>query len=53
LDLRKNDIHAIAGVAKLYLRQLPDPVIPVASHQSIIELFGKQYRSKKKKSIVN
>ncbi|KAI8882689.1 RhoGAP-domain-containing protein [Backusella circina FSU 941] len=46
LDLSKNDIHAIAGVAKLYLRQLPDPVIPVASHQHIIKLFDDAQNNK-------
>lgn len=43
LDLRNNDIHAIAGVVKKYLRQLPDPPIPLSCHDKFIRFFGKRY----------
>lgn len=41
LDLKDKDIHAITGVVKKYLRQLPDPPIPVSSHERFIQFFGK------------
>jgi len=40
LDLKDNDIHAITGVVKKYLRHLPDPAIPIATHDNFIQLYG-------------
>ncbi|KAI7900972.1 Rho GTPase activation protein [Cokeromyces recurvatus] len=39
LDLKNNDIHAITGVVKRYLRQLPEPVIPTSFHDNFIQLY--------------
>ncbi|CEP08294.1 hypothetical protein [Parasitella parasitica] len=39
LDLEHNDIHAITGVVKKYLRHLPDPAIPTAVHDQFIQLY--------------
>ncbi|KAL7310708.1 hypothetical protein PS15m_010176 [Mucor circinelloides] len=39
LDLKDNDIHAITGVVKKYLRHLPDPAIPIATHDNFIQLY--------------
>lgn len=49
IDLKHYDIHAITGVVKKYLRQLPDPVIPIACHEEFIQLYGIYYYYKKKK----
>ncbi|RCH85596.1 Rho-type gtpase-activating protein [Rhizopus azygosporus] len=43
LDLKDKDIHAITGVVKKYLRQLPDPPIPVSSHERFIQFFDESY----------
>ncbi|KAI8049130.1 Rho GTPase activation protein, partial [Gilbertella persicaria] len=43
LDLKSNDIHAITGVVKKFLRQLPDPAIPIASHEKFIQLYDESY----------
>jgi hypothetical protein len=40
IDLRNYDIHAITGVVKKFLRQLPDPVIPIICHQEFIQVYG-------------
>ncbi|KAI9245907.1 Rho GTPase activation protein [Sporodiniella umbellata] len=40
LDLKNRDIHAIASVAKKYLRQLPDPAIPMAYHDRFLRFFA-------------
>ncbi|KAG2235142.1 hypothetical protein INT48_006523 [Thamnidium elegans] len=50
IDLKDYDIHAITGVVKKYLRQLPDPVIPIACHEEFIQLYD---RSFSKKSTIN
>ncbi|KAI7865424.1 Rho GTPase activation protein, partial [Spinellus fusiger] len=38
LDLAHHDIHAITGVVKKYLRNLPDPVIPTAYHSRFLKM---------------
>lgn len=40
IDLRSYDIHAITGVVKKFLRQLPDPVIPIMCHSEFIQIYG-------------
>ncbi|KAI9472128.1 MAG: Rho GTPase activation protein [Benjaminiella poitrasii] len=45
LDLKNSDIHAITGVVKRYLRQLPDPVIPLSYHERFIELYDESNMS--------
>ncbi|KAI8641085.1 Rho GTPase activation protein, partial [Parasitella parasitica] len=42
LDLGHNDIHAITGVVKKYLRHLPDPAIPSAVHDQFIQLYDER-----------
>lgn len=42
--MKHYDIHAITGVVKKYLRQLPDPVIPIACHEEFIQLYGIYYK---------
>ncbi|CAO3692672.1 unnamed protein product [Rhizopus stolonifer] len=46
LDLKDKDIHAIASVVKKYLRQLPDPPIPILSHDKFIRFFDESYSNK-------
>lgn len=41
MDLKNYDIHAVTGVVKKYLRQLPDPAIPTECQQDIIKVYGK------------
>ncbi|KAI8376992.1 Rho GTPase activation protein, partial [Blakeslea trispora] len=43
LDLRQYDIHAITGVVKKFLRQLPDPVIPIASHEKFLQFYDESF----------
>ncbi|KAI9323341.1 Rho GTPase activation protein [Dichotomocladium elegans] len=38
IDLSTHDIHTITGVAKKYLRALPDPVIPRPFHSSFLQI---------------
>ena len=35
------DIHVVCGLLKLYLRELPDPLIPFSFFDPIIETLGK------------
>lgn len=44
MDLRNYDIHAITGVVKKFLRQLPDPAIPIVCHEDFIHLYGRRLR---------
>ncbi|KAI8973394.1 Rho GTPase activation protein [Mycotypha africana] len=39
MDLSHYDIHAITCVVKKYLRQLPDPAIPVQFHDKFMQLY--------------
>lgn len=41
MDLKNYDIHAVTGVVKKFLRQLPDPVIPTLCHEDFIQIYGK------------
>ncbi|KAI8368015.1 Rho GTPase activation protein [Choanephora cucurbitarum] len=43
LDLRQYDIHAITGVVKKFLRQLPDPAIPIASHEKFLQFYDESF----------
>lgn len=49
MDLKNYDIHAVTGVVKKYLRQLPDPAIPTECQQDIIKIYGKVKNNSKKK----
>lgn len=53
MDLKSYDIHAITGVVKKYLRQLPDPAIPIVCHEDFIQLYGKEERSKQKRELAH
>ncbi|KAI7892802.1 Rho GTPase activation protein [Mucor mucedo] len=46
IDLRTYDIHAITGVVKKFLRQLPDPVIPIMCHSEFIEIYDRSFSTK-------
>ena len=37
-DILKFDIHAIASAMKLYLRELPDPLIPAAFYDKYLKV---------------
>lgn len=50
MDLKNYDIHAVTGVVKKYLRQLPDPAIPTECQQDIIKVYDQSFS---KKSTIN
>ncbi|WFD30545.1 hypothetical protein MSPP1_001566 [Malassezia sp. CBS 17886] len=37
IALRKTDIHAVASVVKLWLRELPEPLVPFAFYHRLLE----------------
>lgn len=37
INLSSHNVHCVAGVLKKYLRELPNPVIPVEMYQPFIQ----------------
>ena len=38
LDITTTDVHTVASLLKLYLRELPEPLIPIAIYEEVIQL---------------
>ena len=47
MNLRKQDIHAVMGVFKVYFRELPKPLIPEDINKRVPALIGKILPPKK------
>ena len=47
VNLRKQDIHAVMGVFKVYFRELPKPLIPEDINKRVPALIGKILPPKK------
>eukprot|EP00004_Rigifila_ramosa_P003215 TRINITY_DN13397_c0_g1_i1.p1 TRINITY_DN13397_c0_g1~~TRINITY_DN13397_c0_g1_i1.p1 ORF type:complete len:792 (-),score=144.29 TRINITY_DN13397_c0_g1_i1:1-2127(-) len=41
-DFTGCDVHAISGVLKLFLREMPDPLIPLASYDAFLQAIKNQ-----------
>ena len=44
VDLSGHDVYAVAGTLKKYLRELPNPVIPVEMYSTFIESASKFWK---------
>ena len=53
VDLEPFDVHCIAGLLKRYLRELPNPVIPVEYYDQFIKAVSKSFHEIKTKLKVN
>lgn len=42
IDLDTVDIHTVASLMKMYLRELPGPIIPVAFYESVMHLITRE-----------
>ena len=53
LDITHHDVQTIASLLKLYLRELPEPIIPCISYEPVMKIVNRDFHEDPDKAVAN